>query len=67
MSESDIKDALDPDEVYSAIREGVRDAMWMMINNATNSPCADFYQSIQDGVKQAMLELGPSKDTDQGG
>ena len=64
MSEFDINDVLGPEEVYNAIREGVKDAMWMMINNATSAPCADFYQSIQDGVKKAMLELGPSEDTD---
>jgi hypothetical protein len=37
-------------ELLEAIREGVADAMWRMITNATQAPCADFFASIEDGV-----------------
>ena len=30
-------------ELLDAIRDGVADAMWRMITNATSAPCADFY------------------------
>jgi hypothetical protein len=48
-----------PDEFLQAIREGVHDAFWEMITNATGMPCHDFYDAVQQGVKEAMLELGP--------
>jgi hypothetical protein len=30
------------DELLEAIRQGVHDAMWEMITNATQMPCHDF-------------------------
>ena len=48
---------MDEDRFYDAIREGVEDAMWRLMNNATDMPCADFYASIKDGVEEAHLKL----------
>jgi hypothetical protein len=41
-------------ELQDAITEGVYRAFWDMINNATHAPCADFYEAVQKGVKEAM-------------
>ncbi len=61
---ADIDLGLGPDQVYKAIREGVHDAMWQMITNSTDMPCADFYEQIKTGVQEAILELdlSPIKD-----
>ena len=47
-------------ELLNAIRDGVADAMWRMITNATDVPCADFYDFVKDGVAQGIerLDLG---------
>jgi hypothetical protein len=47
-------------ELLNAIRDGVADAMWRMITNATDAPCADFYDFVKDGVAEgiARLDLG---------
>ncbi len=37
-------------ELLAAIREGVHDAIWGMITNATMAPCADFFAAVEDGV-----------------
>jgi hypothetical protein len=42
------------EEFLAAIREGVRDAMWDMMTNATIAPCHDFYDSIREGVREAI-------------
>jgi hypothetical protein len=39
-------------ELLNAIRDGVADAMWRMITNATDMPCADFYDFVKDGVAE---------------
>jgi len=44
--------------IYEAITEGVRQAIWQIATNATGMPCADFYEHIKAGTKEAMLELG---------
>jgi hypothetical protein len=43
--------------VHDAIRQGVRGAIWNMITNNTQMPCADFYDAIKDGVESAMVRL----------
>jgi hypothetical protein len=48
--------SLDADEVYQAIRDGVHDAMWQMITNATHMPCHDFYDTLKDAVEKATYE-----------
>jgi hypothetical protein len=47
-------------ELLGAIRDGVAEAMWRMITNATDAPCADFYNFVKDGVAEGIkrLDLG---------
>lgn len=45
------------DEVLEAITEGVDRAVWRMITNATDMPCADFYHHVQKGVEKALEGL----------
>ena len=40
--------------VHDAIRQGVHDAVWQMITNATHAPCADFYEMVKEGVENAI-------------
>ena len=42
------------DQFMEAIRLGVKDAIWGIATNATSAPCADFYDSIKEGVEKAM-------------
>jgi hypothetical protein len=42
------------EQILNAIREGVRDAFWQMMTNATDAPCQDFYAAIEQGVENAM-------------
>jgi hypothetical protein len=39
---------------YDAIRQGAKEAVWHVANNATQAPSADFYAAIRDGVEAAM-------------
>ena len=45
---------LDPEKVYTAIAQGVDDAIWRMITNATSAPCADFYYHIEKAAREAF-------------
>ena len=45
--------------VYEAIKVGVRQAIWDMITNATQMPCGDFYDTVKDGVREAIENLAP--------
>jgi hypothetical protein len=49
-------------ELLDAIRDGVSDAMWQMITNATSEPCADFYETVRDGVETAISKAMPFGD-----
>jgi hypothetical protein len=49
-------------ELLDAIRDGVSDAMWRMITNATSAPCADFYETVRDGVETAISKAMPFGD-----
>ena len=53
-------------EMLDAIREGVHDAMWRMITNATDAPCKDFYATIGDAVERAMIKVGDVKQDSRG-
>lgn len=44
-------------ELLNAIRDGVADAMWRMITNATDMPCADFYDFVKDGVAEGIRQI----------
>jgi hypothetical protein len=47
--------------LMEAIRGGVHDAIWHVATNATGMPSADFYDSVKDGVKEAMERLKPEE------
>jgi hypothetical protein len=49
---------LDPNKVYKAISEGVENAIWQMITNATNAPCSDFYYAIEKAAREAFEKVG---------
>ncbi len=44
-------------ELLEAISDGVSDAMWRMIRNGTDMPCSDFFNTIGDAVKEAVVEV----------
>ncbi len=48
---------LDPDKIYHAIGQGVHDAIWDMITNATQMPCADFYDTIKEAAREAFSQM----------
>lgn len=52
------------EQIVEAIRDGVRAAMWQMITNATDMPCADFYDTIEKAVRQAAEDVLSRKGTE---
>jgi hypothetical protein len=44
---------------YEAIRHGARDAIWQLATHAAQTPCADFYAAVSDGVEAALRDLKP--------
>lgn len=48
--------------VYDAVKEGVRDAIWQMITNATDCPCGDFFEFLKDGVAKGIFDAMPCSD-----
>lgn len=50
-------DLIDSDKFYDAISVGVQGAIWQMITNATDAPTADFFETVKEGVKEAMMEI----------
>lgn len=42
--------------LYRAFAEGVSEAMWRMMTNATVAPCADFYEAITNGIAKGIEE-----------
>jgi hypothetical protein len=47
-----------PNELlFDAVRQGVRDAMWKLMTNATQMPCADFYEAIQEGTAEGIARV----------
>jgi hypothetical protein len=50
-------DRLDPERIYKAIQDGVHDAMWQMITNNTDMPCADFFETIKQGTKEGVENI----------
>ena len=49
-----IDDDEDNAPILQQIRQGVQDAIWKIATNATGAPCADFYDHIKLGVKEAF-------------
>jgi hypothetical protein len=45
---------IDQDLLYRAIRDGVAEAIIDIARNCTDAPCADFYDHIKLGVKEAV-------------
>lgn len=60
---------LEPEKVYDAISKGVENAIWRMITNATDMPCADFYDSIQKAATEAFdnVTITVNKNEDSSG
>lgn len=52
---------IDKEEILGAIRDGVRDAMWQMITNATGMPCHDFFDTINNAAHKAFCEAQKDK------
>jgi hypothetical protein len=50
--------AISKQELLNAIRGGVHDAVRRMITNATDIPCAVFYDTLKEGVAMGIEELG---------
>lgn len=50
---------------YNAVREGVRDAFWQALTNASDMPCTDTFQSIRDGVKDAFHDAAKACEAKQ--
>jgi hypothetical protein len=48
-------------ELLDAIRAGVADAMWRMMTDATDAPCADFYDMIKKGVEKGFSNALPDQ------
>jgi regulator of replication initiation timing len=48
---------LDPERIYKAIQDGVHDAIWQMITNNTDMPCADFYDTVKSAATKAFSEM----------
>jgi hypothetical protein len=48
------------EEILTAISQGVESAIWRIANNATDSPCGDFYHHIKLGVKEGFEKVGCS-------
>ena len=44
------------EQFLEAVRQGVHDAVWQMICQGTNAPCADFYDAIKEGIKKGTEE-----------
>lgn len=42
--------------LYRAFAEGVSAAMWRMMTNATDAPCADFYEAVTNGIAKGIEE-----------
>jgi hypothetical protein len=45
------------DDFRAGIATGVYDAVWHMIRNGTDMPCADFYDTIGKAVERAIGNL----------
>jgi len=39
-----------------AITNGIENAMWRMMTNATQMPCADFYEAVTNGIAKGIEE-----------
>ncbi len=48
------EDVIRTEQFMEQIRLGTYSAIWQIATNATDAPCADFYDSIENGVKKSM-------------
>jgi hypothetical protein len=53
--------AVTKEEFLRAVRDGVHDAMWQMMTNATSMPCHDFFDHVREGVENAIYEASRPK------
>ena len=55
-------------ELLDAVRNGVSDAMWQTITNATSMPCHDFFDTVKqgfaEGMESAAGKIGALKQSD---
>jgi len=51
-----IKDLAGGRDFYKAVSQGVSDAIWRVATNATDMPCADFYDFIKQGIVEALKD-----------
>lgn len=49
-------------QLYDAVRDGVDNAFWRMITNATSMPCHDFYDTIKRAAQEAFEKVALFKD-----
>ncbi len=42
------------EQFMEQIRQGTFDAVWAIATNATDAPCADFYEFLKRGVKEGI-------------
>lgn len=42
--------------LHKAIADGVENAMWRMMTNATDAPCQDFYEAVTNGIAKGIGE-----------
>lgn len=52
-------------DFLEAVASGVRSAVWDVATNATDGPCADFYESIKAGAESAFMAMGRKDDQSQ--
>jgi hypothetical protein len=43
------------EQFLRAVRDGVSDAMWQMMTNATDMPCHDFYEMVKSRHQGSRL------------
>lgn len=53
MLQIDNTNKLSTEQMMDAISNGVRQAIWDVMTNNTDMPCADFYDAIKNGVTAA--------------
>jgi len=54
---NEIIDTLEPEKVYEAITEGVRQGIMSIVHSGTDMPSADFYDHVKLGVKEAVESM----------
>ena len=47
--------------LFDAVRRGTCAAIWQMITNATQAPCADFYATVKEGVRDGIVRIADDR------